>query len=271
MPKYVDPALMPYFFKRHTKVLTGYKFSIYGTDDYKFITNSVDIGTYTALSIKRGSIKTEEGTVLNELEIGLDNVNLEFKTMVMNGILDNKVCKVYLVFIADDLNTILGEHLVYIGSMDAPKGDEHWVTVSIKPFPIFERMFPRRTYQVNCNWRFCDNFCGLNLVNYQDTVTLTADSTGLVLAVSPTIAENYYTPGYAQITSGEFISSVRPILSNDTSSVTLRIPFFNTIPAGTTVLLQKLCAKNPITCDEDFNNFVLHFGGYPHMPSQPVL
>ena len=279
MAKTIDSALLPYFFKSGVTILTAYLFSIDSDDDTKFVTNTTDLnfgtdGVHTALAIKRNAIRSEEGTVLNELEIGLDNVDLSFKNDVISGKYNDKECKIYLVIIDGDTfpSAYKGKMMVYHGYIDEPKGDENWVTVTIRPFPLLERDFPKRIYQSGCNWTFCGQGCGLDLGDYDTNTSLTADATdGKTLTCSHGQAANYFVPGFVEITSGTFSGQIRPILSNSTSQIILRIPFDGTITSGTTLTAYKLCPKHYEACqDAAFNNFD-DYGGYPWVPKEPII
>ena len=271
MPKTVSGTLLPYFYKKATTVLTGYEMDLDddGTFEEKYVANNEDVGAYTALAIKRGTITSEDGTVLNELEIGLDNVDLAFKQYVASGMLEQKEIKVYLLFIVGSA-TIVGSVLLYWGVLDAPKGDENWVTMTIRPFEMLEREYPRRVYQVGCNWRFCDSNCALDLTDYDYQGTISAESDGETFTIAHGQVADYFVPGYVEIIDGTYAGYVRPVAYNGTGDVVVRIPFENTIPNGTTIKIQKLCAKNPDACQNTFSNYD-EYGGFPHVPKQPII
>lgn len=275
MGKDISGALLPEFYKRATKVTTAYKIADVNGTDYYYLVNTSDISygghNYEALAIKRTSIKSEEGTVLNELEIGLDNVDLAFRSMVMNGLLDNKKITIYLAFLSYSVSwSILGLVTIFEGYTDAPKGDELWLTLTVRPFSILEREFPRRIFQEGCNWTFCSPFCGLDLGDYQVDTTLNSESNGITLACTHGQATNYFLPGYVEILDGDYDGEIRPVFSNDASSVIVRIPFGHTIDNGTAIRVQKLCFRNIDTCENVYSNET-EFGGFPNVPKQPIL
>ena len=273
MPKDIDADYLKYFYQSGVTILTGYKFSLVTEDDTKFVANSEDIGTYTALAVKRNAIRSEEGTILNELEIGLDHVDLTFKNDVMSGKYNNKKIKVYLVFAHENFagNWLVDyEMLLYTGYTDEPKGDEHWITISIKPFPYLNRQYPKRIYQSGCNWTFCGSSCGLSLSTYITNVNLSATSNGVILTCAHGEAVDYFIPGYVEIKNGALAGQVRPILQNDASTVTVRVPFDSSIPSGINVDVVKLCSKNYETCENDFSNYS-EYGGYPWVPKEPLI
>lgn len=276
MARTIPVGLAPEFYKLYTKPLTIaelYLTAPYTSISDRYVANNEDIvfggETYTALAVKRTSIKSEEGTIINELEIGLDNVDLAFRQLIASGAFNRKRCVLKLVFVGflDSADNCV---ILYDGYLDAPKGDDHWVTLTLKPFPIFERDYPRRLYQVGCNWTFCDTQCGLTLTDYQQSFTVAAGSTDITINFtggSPD--ENSIFPGYITMTSGDLTGQVRPISYNSTSVLTLRIPLDGTPEVGDTFTTQKLCAKSQDAC-KIFNNYS-NYGGFPFVPEEPVL
>ena len=274
MPKEIDAADLKWFFKSGVIALTGYRFYLDSGTEY-YIANTVDVGSYTALAVKRNPIRSEEGTILNELEIGLDHVDLNFKNQVMSGVFNNKQVDIRLIFaVWDDIFEewdVDADILLFQGFLDEPKGDEHWITMTVIPFPYLDRPYPKRIYQSGCNWTFCNSAtCGLTLSNYTTNVNLSAQSDGVTLTCSHGQAANYFVPGFVEIKSGALQGAVRPVLQNDTTTVTVRIPFDDVIANGVNVDIVKLCAKNYDTCENDFSNYS-EYGGYPWVPKEPLL
>jgi hypothetical protein len=272
--KTVDEDLLPFFFYDHTIVLTGYKFSIDAADDYQFIANNEAISgkNYVPLAVRRNPIRSDEGTVLNEIEIGF-----EFKADVMSGKFNNKTCKIYQVICYRGAapNYYLyaaGEMLLFQGFMDEPKGDEHWITCTIRPFGIFDREYPKRIYQSNCNWTFGGIGCPQDVADWKDTglVNTTLDNVGRVLTCSHGQAASYYVPGVVKMTSGANAGFARPVEDNGTGNIVLRIPFDYPLEAGATFEAIKLCARNYVACDTIFDSYD-DYGGYPFVPKEPII
>lgn len=274
MPKTEDLEVLKYLYMPGIVVMTGYMFSIDDPDDNCYVANNKNIlglnKTFQALAIKRSTIRSEDDTVLNELEIDLDNADLIFKANMMNGKYNNRRCKIYLLFANNLATSISGSMLVFEGFTDEPKGDENWITLQVKPFNILERGYPNRIFQPNCNWTFCSASCGLSLIDYQSETALTSDSDGRILTCPHGKAIEYFTPGFVEVLSGPFINYYRPISSNDTLSVTVRVPFPSSILSGTSIRIQKLCSRNPDACINTFDNYD-NYGGFPHCPKSPIL
>lgn len=278
MGRTVPVGIKPELYRLYTKPLTIVELYLvypYTSISHRYVANNQNItfggSLYTALSAKRTSIKTEEGTVLNDLEVGLDNVDLEFQTLIASGAFNRKRCVLKLVFdgfLTNSANFIT----LFDGYLDAPKGDDHWCTLTIKPFPLFDREYPRRLFQVGCNWTFGSDECTFDLNNAAFSGTILAGTTAQVIVFDEIFvpADNSYIPGYVYFTSGALIGQVRPIVSNTGKSITMRISFSDIPTIGSAFVAQRLCGKDQINCQNDFNNN-LNFGGYPTVPKEPVL
>jgi uncharacterized phage protein (TIGR02218 family) len=277
MPKTIDAGDLKYLFKSGVTALTGYSFAL-DSGTQRFVANTTDVRdgstVYTALAIKRNPIRSEEGTILNELEIGLDHVDLTFKNDIMSGKYNGVSVSIYLIIpelhFTGEYWTIAASMLLYRGYTDEPKGDEHWVTLSVKPFPYLDQQYPKRIYQAGCNWTFCGYNCGLNLSTYTTNVNLSSQSDGVTLTCSHGKAADYFVPGYVEIKSGALTGQVRPVLLNTTGTVVVRIPFDDVIVSGVNVDIVKLCSKNHETCNDDFSNYD-DYGGYPWVPKEPII
>jgi hypothetical protein len=278
MAKTVPSDLKKCLYRLYSKplqLIELYLESPYTSPSHFYVGNTSDTTfggqVYTAIAAKRTSIKSEEGTVLQEITVQLDNIDLEFKTLISSGFLNKKRCDIKLVF-QDFLTNSSDYLLLYSGVLDAPSGDNRWVSLLLKPFPIFEREYPRRIYQVGCNWVFCDAQCALTLTNYHLNTSVGAGMTPTASAfyTADALTAQYFVPGYIIMTSGICKDQVRPIYWNDTVGVTLRIALDGIPSVGDTLTLQKICAKNPTECRETFNNY-LSFGGFPQVPLKPTI
>jgi uncharacterized phage protein (TIGR02218 family) len=276
MAKTTDLETLKWLYTPGIVVMTAYMLSIDSLDDSCYVANNKNIydssynKTFTALAIKRTTIRSEDGTILNELEIGLDNVDLAFRTNVMMGKYNNRRCRIVMLFAWPLASSSVGRMTIFEGFIDEPKGDEHWVTFQIKPFNLFEREYPNRIFQLGCNWTFCSTPCGLSISNYRTDTTLTAVSDGRVLTCTHGKANDYFTPGFVEIRSGTYNKYYRPIESNDGGTITMRVPFPTTLDVGISIRAVKLCARNPDACINTFNNYP-NYGGFSHSPKSPVL
>lgn len=284
----IADAIKPEFYRLYTKVIQLY--DIYDPDNkphyYRYCANSSDLSvlitspntyaTYTALAIRRSSITSEEGTTVNELEIGLDNVDLAFRTAVASGFLINKKCTVWVGFYNPTTTKIYGRVKIFEGYLDEPKGDERWVTMTIRPFPMFDREYPKRIFQVGCNWIFGaatgnNPGCTKNRSSYSITSYVASGSDLEEIHIADSgLGNDYFVPGYLEVLDGPYIGLRRPIATNTTTVITLRVALEFVLSEGTLIRLQKLCDKSLEACNTIFNNKNEH-GGFPGVPKSPRL
>lgn len=274
----VPDAILPELYRLYTKpyqIYEVYLESPYITPSHRFVAYKKDIvfggNTYTALAIKRGTIKSEEGTIINEVEIGLANADLEFKNQVASGSFNKKRVVAKIVF--DGFLTNAANYILLLdGDLDEPKGDEEWVTMTVTPFPMFEREYPNRVFQFGCNAVFGDADCTINRSLYQENKVVGAGSTAQIINITDDLhANNYWLPGHIEMTSGELDGIVRPIGVSIGTIITLRVPFESAPAEGDTFTVSKLCAKNPTTCATDFNNYEANYFGFPFVPKEPRI
>lgn len=276
MGRTIPSGLNIAFYRLYSEPITLielYLTSPYTSISHYYCANNQDISfggnTYTAIAAKRSSIKSEEGTVLQEITVQMDNIDLEFKTLIASGMLNRKRVDLKLVFggfLSNPANYIT----LYSGYLDAPSGDNRWVNLLIKPFPIFDREYPRRLFQVQCNWSFCDAQCGLSLNDFRLWNDTAAGCTSSIIQVSSTSMDvNYYVPGYVLMLSGDLIGQVRPVSWNSSNQIGLRVAFDSIPAAGESFYIYKLCSKNATAC-QAFSNYI-NYGGFPHVPIKPVI
>lgn len=275
--KNVPAGLKPHLYRLYSDPLQIYECYLedpYDVPSHYFVANIEDITfggqLYTALGIKRTPLKAEDGTILNEIELGLDNVDLAFKNLVASGGLNRKRVVVKLIFNSN--LTLASDHIILLdGILDEPKGDNRWVTMTIKPFPLLERDYPRRIFQVGCNYVFGDEWCTVDRTLYKETYVVGGASTKTAInIVDDSHIDNYWTPGYIEFTSGDMEGVSRPVYASTNILLTLRVGLPDTPKEGDTFIIQKLCAKNPTACQAIFNNYY-NYGGFPHVPKEPVL
>lgn len=276
MPRTIPSGLLPELYKLYTKPIhlaELYLDSPYTTPSHFYCINNEDLTfggqVYTAIAAKRSSIKSEEGTIINELNIQLDNIDTEFKNLISSGAFTRKRCDIKLVF--DGFLTSASDYiLLYSGKLDAPSGDNRWINLLIRPFSIFERDYPRRIYEIMCNWTFGDAQCGLNIDSYKLWNDVNTGSTSSIInTYTYAMTPSYYVPGYVIFLSGNLIGQVRPVYSNSASQVIVRVAFSEAPVFGDSFYIQKLCAKTPAAC-QALSNYT-NYGGFPQTPKSPII
>jgi hypothetical protein len=273
----IPAVILPELYRLYTEpihIIELYLTSPYTVPSHYYCANNEDITfggqAYTAIAAKRSAIKSEEGTILQELNVQLDNIDTEFKTLISSGAFNRKRCDIKIVF-TGFLTLSTNYIFLYSGYLDAPSGDNRWVNLLIKPFSIFEREYPRRIFEIMCNWTFGDAQCGMLLGDFLINDIVYTGSTELVIyhQINSVVA-GYFCPGYLLMTSGDLAGEVRPVDWNGTNYTQVRVALSKAPTVGDTFTVQKLCAKTPTACKDIFANYNL-FGGFPHTPKSPII
>lgn len=132
--------------------------------------------------------------------------------------------------------------------------------------------------QKTCRHRLGDAGCGVNLVPYTRTGTVSSvtstrvfTSSGLA-AGSPTFAAGWFREGIVTFTSGANAGLARKVKDYAANGqISCLAPFPFTINNGDAFSIVAGCAKRlEEDCRDKFNN-VLNFGGEPHLPGVDAL
>ena len=225
--KTIIDAIKPEFYRLFSKPLTIYDFyleSPYATPSHRYAAYNEDItfagNLYTALAIKRSPIKSEEGSILNELDIGLDNVDLEFRTLVASGAFNKKRCIIKLIF-ANQLDLSTKAVVLFDGYLDAPSGDDHWVNMKIQPLGVLDRDYPKRIFQIGCNAVFGDSDCTMDLTDFAFTLTVAAGSTSTIINIDDSTV--LYLVTLAFTSGGTYEPQIDDEIEGDISGATATI------------------------------------------------
>lgn len=225
--KTVVDSIRPDFYRLFSSPLTIYDFyleSPYAAPSHRYAAYIRDItfagNLYTALAIKRSPIKSEEGTIINEIDIGLDNVDLEFRTLVASGAFNKKRCIIKLIF-ANQLDNANKSVVLFDGYLDAPSGDDHWVSMKVQPLNVLDREYPKRIFQVGCNAVFGDDDCGMDLTDFVFTLTASAACSSTVINFDDSTVDYFVTLPFTS--GGTYEPQVDDEIEGDISGATATI------------------------------------------------
>lgn len=148
------------------------------------------------------------------------------------------------------------------------------------PFFLMNTKVPRRLYQANCMWSFCDSNCTLNAANY--TVAFTAKTGSTQNLLTPTVAfttlgagcvAGYFTQGVVTCTAGANAGLSTTVALHDASgNLELMSPFLLPVAPGDTFSVIKGCDKTQTTCSKTtetngtLTNNLINNGGFPFIP-----
>lgn len=234
-----------------------------GTAYFRYTSADGDVSyagnTYTAVPIARGAVEATSETARLALEItcarSLGVLDL-FSTLPPDEIVAVTMRRLH----AGDGEAItlwMGRILNVTLNSAAAKIHCESVYTSLK------RTGLRRLYQMACPHVVCGPGCGLTRATYKaiKTVATVAGTTLTFSAIGA--ADNYYTGGYLEWTSGGVVSR-RAIRQQLAGVVEISFPLPG-LTASASVDLYPGCDHTLATCTSKFSNS-LNYGGMPYFP-----
>ena len=248
------------------------------TNDYIFFASN----TYAPLPIQRSSIRTGMDQGVNEVEIGLENIDLFFSQQVIATDFIGRFLTVKKVFL-DQLGDSTNFLVLFSGKMDEPVIDEKKFTIKVRGLlDALHQSLPRRVYGTSCNYQHYDPFCTVSRIVGTNLVTgtvLGSGSTDAILfaaelqANSPADIDNYWGPiGTVKMQTGSNATLGREIITHGVASgdITVRVPFPFTLNSGEVFEVTRGCRKHVTDCQSKYENY-LNFGGFPVTPKTPII
>ncbi len=163
-----------------------------------------------------------------------------------------------------------GALVIFKGVVSSSQSKDEISTLLLTPFnEIFNREFPRNTYQGLCNHVLYDSRCQVVAGSFDLVASVTAQANnggtisvaGAGSVVDPTGSKPFQ-GGYVINADGD---DFRLILDQIGDDLTLLLPFRNSV-LSTTVTVQQGCDHSLTTCRDKFSN-VVNYGGFPYIPS----
>jgi len=102
-------------------------------------------------------------------------------------------------------------------------------------------------------------------VQFVDDEVLSSGGDSVTVDGTPAVDTDIYIQGELEMTGGNNSGCRRPILSDESNTLTIMWPFPNVVVNGDTYNLYPGCDKKAITCDEVFNNDE-NFRGFLYVP-----
>lgn len=230
--------------------------------------------TYDPYPVKRSRIsftsdlKVDETTLTFAKNWGVDNA---IRRDTLAGA-DVQIVRVNRD-IPDDSNVIL-----FDGEIGDTTINELNVVARCQTLDFLNVELPLREYQVACNWRIYDVYCGLTQADHSLTSTITGGVRNVL--VGPNIAgtsqddplaDEYWTLGFAQALSGMNEDIIRQVTSHTGMTVTVVPPFPFDFDLDTdTVKLVLGCNHSVSDCEDVFSNLI-NYGGFPFIPNEDTM
>lgn len=155
--------------------------------------------------------------------------------------------------------------IVFEGYIASVAFRDEFAEARLEPFNGFlKREIPRFTYQGLCNHDLYDSRCKINNGSFKHTgaVNAVSGNTIQITGLGASAAAGAYIGGYIDFGGG---TEQRMILDQSGDTVTLLLPFYNTVLSQNVDVFQG-CDHSATTCAVKFNN-ILNYGGHPFVPT----
>ena len=234
---------------------------------------------YTPMTLKRDNIKLETGINVDTLKIEVyadssDTIGgSQILQMIRGGSFDGAILSLDRLFnpLFWQYNNppISTDYMVnlFLGRVDAPEITRQIATLDVKSMTeLLNIKMPRNLYMPSCSNTLYDTTCALSRATYEQTGTVTENSTTTVINNDLTTGAAYYDLGVILFTSGANNGNRRAIKSYVPGSIAVTPPLPSAPVAGDTFQVVPGCDKTQATCTVKFNN-VVNFKGFPYVPT----
>lgn len=188
-------------------------------------------------------------------------------SLVLNGVLDNAECWLYLVNL-ENLSVFYHSRWDIVG---APDITPTTVTIQLQSaFGRATRPCPQTVLQGGCNNSLYDDRCGVSRADNTVSGSATGGSrTHLTSALAQ--AEGHFNLGEIEFTGGLNVGATRTIGKHtDDGSLFWARPLQFVVRAADTFTLAPGCDKSWATCDGKYSNSA-RFRGFPNIPPEEVM
>ena len=194
---------------------------------------------------------------------GIIDSDLLTETDIRSGRLDNATLEIFLVNYQSPAD---GRILLKKGKVTEIKqsGDEYIIGIS----GLIDELNRNITeiYSPLCRARLGDSRCGVDLISFTSSGSVTAVTNERIFEDSAREEENgYFDKGVITFTSGSNTGFSTEVKRSEGAKITLSIPFPNQISVNDEYTIKAGCDKKFSTCISKFNNAV-NFRGEPHIP-----
>lgn len=124
--------------------------------------------------------------------------------------------------------------------------------------------FPTHLYYPPCIYTLGDTSCGVDLDAFRQQGTATGGTRSAIQS-GLSLDNGYLAQGSITFTSGRNTGVTRTIRSNESSTITVVLPFYYPPAAGDTFYVLPACDKSMHCCKARFSNLA-RFRGYPFIP-----
>jgi uncharacterized phage protein (TIGR02218 family) len=214
--------------------------------------------SYQPLAMTRSGIKKGSKGEIDRVNYKVDNVTRAMTDYAAAIDFRNKRIVTRLIF-RDHLDDAENAKVVFDGIIQNITFEESDMVASCVPIISslsFETGWP---YQINCNAKFGDGFCGVdkNSAANRKVGVATGGTTATLIDTATLVqTDDYWNIGEILMTSGDNSGSRRKIIDFDQATATLTFDFEmnSSIQAGDEYVVYRGCDKRLTTCTTIFNN-----------------
>lgn len=234
----------------------------------------------SAPGFARGATKCSVGLQSDDLEVDIlfdTTTQLSGQNpaaFVAAGGLDNAVLRLDKALAPDWSNPVVnGVVNLFCGYVGEAKCEQGKITLTVSSrVKLLNTSFPKNYFLPQCNHALFDSGCTLAKASYAVNGTVTASTSLTWFASNLTEADGWFSLGSVTWTSGANtgITSFVKLYVNAQGAFRLVYPLQVMPSAGDTFTAYPGCDKTQSTCSTKFNN-LLHFRGYPYVPTPETL
>lgn len=251
----------------------------YCTGDFK-VTWAGDVYDSTGPIIKRGSVSTERGLSVDEVELVISTTNpahtligMPFIKGIVNGGLDGAKVQIDRAYFEAWGDGPVGTLNIFKGRVSSI-GDITRYAAQINVVSDVELLnvkIPKNIYTPNCPLNVYSPPCGANKAAKTVTGAVTAVIRDRVLFdTGLSQADGYFDLGVVTFTGGDNAGRSRTVKKYSSGTIEVALAWDGAVAVGDTFSIFPGCDKTMSTCKNRFNN-LSRFRGFPFIPAPETI
>ena len=215
------------------------------------------------LAISRGAVKSSVGIEVDTTDVTLSGLGqisgLTAPAFARNGGFDGARLTIHRA---------RADRVIHLfeGSVSDVQVGRYNVTLSVSSdMELLNVQMPRNLYSAGCGHILYDTGCGLTRSAWGVSSAVLADSTANVILCGLVQADDYFSLGVIEFTTGANVGSKHTIKKYSTGNLGLSYPLDFTPTIGDTFTVFPGCNKALATCKTKFTNSA-NFRAFPFVP-----